>query len=65
VEDFNELLDAEWIQRVWTFQEIILAHNPVIIRGSKALPLDDFMRGIANIGLMHSTPQACKRLAGT
>jgi len=31
------LLDVSWFQRAWTFQEIILASNPVIVCGPKAI----------------------------
>lgn len=46
VEHFEELLGREWINRVWTYQEIILATNPVIVCGNKSLSWDNFVRGI-------------------
>jgi hypothetical protein len=45
-EDFEDFLDREWMKRVWTFQEIILACNPVILCGNKRLLWDDLLRGI-------------------
>lgn len=35
--ELNALLDCEWLYRAWTFQEIILASNPVILRGNEAI----------------------------
>lgn len=32
--DFQALLDVEWLRRSWTFQELILASNPVFVCGS-------------------------------
>lgn len=43
VENF---LDREWLTRAWTFQEIVLASNPVIICGQRALPWGQLNRGI-------------------
>jgi hypothetical protein len=45
-DNFDDLLGREWLQRVWTFQEIILACNPVLVCGSKRLAWDDFLRGL-------------------
>jgi hypothetical protein len=33
VDDLNALLDVTWLQRVWTYQELVLASNPVIVCG--------------------------------
>ena len=36
-EELDAFLDCEWLQRSWTFQEVILASNPIIVRGNKAI----------------------------
>lgn len=38
--DLNAILDRPWIRRVWTYQEIMLSLNPIIICGSTALTWD-------------------------
>ncbi|KAF7510993.1 hypothetical protein GJ744_005539 [Endocarpon pusillum] len=35
VEGLQDLLCREWIRRIWTYQEIILAKNPVVICGDR------------------------------
>lgn len=35
--DLEALLSAEWLQRMWTFQEFLLATNPVLVRGNDHL----------------------------
>ncbi|KAF2015118.1 hypothetical protein BU24DRAFT_452001 [Aaosphaeria arxii CBS 175.79] len=34
LDDLNGLLDRDWANRIWTFQEIILANNPVVVCGN-------------------------------
>ncbi|KIW10338.1 hypothetical protein PV08_11300 [Exophiala spinifera] len=36
-EDIAELLDREWIKRIWTYQELMLASNPIVICGNRAI----------------------------
>ena len=45
-DDLNKLLDREWIKRLWTYQEILLASNPVIVCGHSHLPWSEFAIGI-------------------
>jgi hypothetical protein len=33
VDDLNALLDVTWLQRVWTYQELVLASNPIVVCG--------------------------------
>ena len=40
------LLEVSWFQRAWTFQEIILASNPVIVCGPKAIDWAVWQKGI-------------------
>lgn len=37
VEELDSLLNRGWHRRAWTFQEIILASNPVIVCGTKCI----------------------------
>jgi hypothetical protein len=32
-EDLRNLFDRDWIRRIWTYQELILASNPIIVCG--------------------------------
>ena len=45
-EDLEDLLRQDWLKRGWTYQEIILACNPVIVCGNKSMTWDNFIRGI-------------------
>jgi Heterokaryon incompatibility protein (HET) len=45
-EDLEELLTRDWINRIWTFQEIVLAFNPVIVCGNRYLSWCRFAIGI-------------------
>ena len=35
--DLNELLNREWVKRMWTYQEILLASNPIVVCGNHHL----------------------------
>jgi len=39
----RQLLDKRWIRRAWTFQEIVIASNPVIICGESCLAWEDIV----------------------
>jgi hypothetical protein len=45
-EDLEDLLRQDWLERGWTYQEIILACNPVVVCGNKSMTWDNFIRGI-------------------
>jgi hypothetical protein len=49
VDDFEDLLSRGWADRAWTYQELLLADNPIIICGSKSMSWDQFIRGLAFI----------------
>jgi hypothetical protein len=38
VDDLDQLLGHEWLTRAWTFQEIVLASNPVLVCGKQMIP---------------------------
>lgn len=38
MDDLNRILGHEWLTRVWTFQEIVLASNPVLVCGQSLIP---------------------------
>lgn len=46
VEDLESLLKRVWVERAWTFQEIVLSSNSTIVCGGKALPWDRLHRGL-------------------
>lgn len=43
----DELLDRDWIRRAWTYQEIILASNPVVVCGEKSISWSRLHRGLS------------------
>lgn len=44
--DIECLLDREWMERAWTFQEIVLASNPVIVCGEEAIGWAQLQEGL-------------------
>lgn len=42
--DFEELLGLAWFSRIWTFQEVVLATNAVILCGTAALDWSVFVK---------------------
>ena len=42
IPSIDAVFGRTWISRAWTFQEIILASNPVILCGSRVLTWDEF-----------------------
>ncbi|KAF6810774.1 heterokaryon incompatibility protein [Colletotrichum sojae] len=46
LEDLDDVLGRKWIKRAWTFQEIILASNPVIVCGDEAISWDHLLQAI-------------------
>lgn len=45
-EDIDELLDIDWLSRSWTFQEFVLASNPVFICGRRRIALTQLRSGL-------------------
>ncbi|KAF2108510.1 heterokaryon incompatibility protein-domain-containing protein [Lophiotrema nucula] len=45
-QDMNDLLDREWVRRIWTYQEILLASNPIVVCGGFHLPWARFSLGV-------------------
>lgn len=43
--DWEELLETPWFSRIWTFQEIVLATDAIILCGPTTLSWDTFARG--------------------
>lgn len=48
-DDLNELLSREWIKRIWTYQEVIFASDPVILCGDSILSWSRFALSIVFI----------------
>lgn len=44
--DLESFLETDWLERAWTFQEIILSTNATIVRGDKAISWDRLHRGL-------------------
>lgn len=44
--DLEAFLDQEWIRRAWTFQEIMLASNPILICGNAAIGWRQLQEGL-------------------
>lgn len=45
--DLATLLDAKWLERMWTYQEILLASNPIIVCGDDHLAWPTFAYTVA------------------
>ncbi|KAF2804757.1 HET-domain-containing protein [Mytilinidion resinicola] len=41
-QDIDDVLSREWITRIWTFQEILLASNPILVCGHRHLTWSRF-----------------------
>jgi hypothetical protein len=48
--DLVYLLDRPWLQRVWTFQEVILSSNPVIVCGGHSISWRQLHQGLDYVG---------------
>ena len=48
-------LDQVWLTRVWTYQEILLASNPVLVCGSSHLLWSDFAFALLFLSSTHSS----------
>jgi hypothetical protein len=44
--DQKDLLSREWFGRAWTFQELVLAVNPIILCGYMEISWTDFVSGL-------------------
>ena len=44
--DIDDLLDCIWIRRIWTFQEALLAHNPIVVCGQSHIGWDQLSLSI-------------------
>lgn len=44
--DLESLLSKEWLNRAWTFQELILSTNPIIIEGTTSIEWTTLHRGL-------------------
>lgn len=45
-EDLSDLLDREWIERIWTYQEILLSSNAVLVCGDEHISWERFSQSI-------------------
>ncbi|KAE9364144.1 HET-domain-containing protein, partial [Stipitochalara longipes BDJ] len=48
-EDVSNILESDWIRRLWTYQEILLASNPIVVCGDKHLQWSIFALGIDSL----------------
>jgi hypothetical protein len=48
-DDVSNILERDWIRRLWTYQEILLASNPVVVCGDKHLQWSTFALGIVSL----------------
>lgn len=66
----DDVLNRDWSNRIWTLQEILLAHNPILCCGTKTLQWDSLVYSILHIqgsGYVHQDnfPAAgCRRWVG-
>lgn len=53
--DLEYLLDREWLHRAWTFQEIILASNPIILCGNESITWTELQQGLDCLSCLKPT----------
>lgn len=63
VEGLQDLLSREWIHRIWTYQEIILANNPVIICGDCMITWTQFNMRLITLYFIARQDRTVARLA--
>lgn len=61
-DDLNDVLSRPWIKRMWTFQEIVLANNPVVVCGDYHLSWQRFTWNV--LCLESLTPQGQAQESG-
>ncbi|KAF2730202.1 HET-domain-containing protein, partial [Polyplosphaeria fusca] len=49
-EDLEELLSRNWVDRVWTYQEILLSTHPVVVCGKRHIEWSRFAQSITFLG---------------
>lgn len=54
--DLNKLLHCDWIQRIWTFQEILLSANPIILCGHAQLSWSRLGHSLMFLTTFHTFP---------
>ncbi len=59
--DLLHLLDNQWLYRVWTYQEVMLSPNPILICGKLAIP---WWRFSMSVIYLRSTEQSFDRNIG-
>lgn len=45
-DDLDQLLSRSWITRIWTYQEIMLSTNPIVVCGDQQVPWSTFASSI-------------------
>ncbi|KAK3400000.1 hypothetical protein B0T20DRAFT_349960 [Sordaria brevicollis] len=53
--DLEYLLGRQWLQRAWTFQEIVLASNPIIICGDEQITWTELQKGLDCLSCLKPT----------
>lgn len=62
--DLDCLLNREWMERAWTFQEIVLASNPVIVCGEEAISWAQLQLGLDCLDQMRPSFVGSSRSTG-
>ena len=62
MDDLKSLLQSEWLQRTWTFQELVLASRPMIVCGDQYCERAEFYQGV--VSLHGGVPAVTGRLKG-
>ncbi len=47
--DFEAFLECEWLYRIWTFQELIFASNPIMVYGNDTIRWDSLAGGLGTL----------------
>ncbi|KAM7187083.1 Heterokaryon incompatibility protein (HET) domain containing protein, partial [Rhypophila sp. PSN 637] len=49
MDDVEVLLQNEWVERVWTYQELLLSRKPILVYGSDHLDWDTFAISVGSL----------------
>ena len=58
----QSLFARDWFSRMWTVQEVALAHEPLVMCGSKSIYWSHLVAGIQHASTLHPTPETVNAL---
>ncbi|KAH4115152.1 hypothetical protein HBH70_175310 [Parastagonospora nodorum] len=52
-DELDKYFDCKWITRIWTYQEVILSRNPVLVRGDTQISWDRLEYSVVFLASLH------------